>query len=307
MSFALTSKDSSSSTSSFSSGATAGGFGYAVHPKTSLASITARGLLSAHARTGQIVADPEGSFAKNRRKMETAKQVQKLAWFLATIYASGNDLAGVENMTDAGRMLIYSSAGEIARDTEPANKIWEEQEKEAFVKRDDKGYFEAATQYSFEQYCERHGFKLFGAQSPDKPKDYTQKLGVRTKPAFIGLVKTIFDNGQHYLTRLAINSVSLSYDLEAAQTAAKIYFSLISSAASQVESYAKQHGGMSEIFVLRVAVANLNPWEGDPSDGNAIRTPGPVPVKVIDVYKLTAPPTREALATDANWGPLVVG
>lgn len=294
MSFALETKSSPLSTSS----TTARVFGYCTHAKASQTSITTRGLLSTYARTGLVKADPEGSFAKDRLKRETKMQKDKLSSFLAIIYACGGDPGRVVGLADTSNSFIYSSAGDITKATEEARKI----ESDAGLPPDwtELGFLSAATKIAFEAYCSRHHFK-----TADLPP--SKLLGdFRTKNATLypGLVDAIFGDPMHYLTRLAKLSVSFSFDLEELQTAQNIYFTLISVAVSQIKSYAALHGGMSGVIVLRVDRTSLPGSEADPADGNAIRTRGPVPATIIEIYTKATLPTNEELIGSTDWRPL---
>lgn len=273
MSFALNTKSSVLGSGT----TTARVFGYCTHAKASQTSITSHGLLSTYARTGQIKAAPEGSFTKDRINIETKLQKDKLGSFLAIIYACGGDPRTVVNLAEEVRKI--ESDADLPPD-------WTEL-----------GFLSAATKAAFEAYCSRHNFKTEDLP----PSKRLTEFRTKNSTLFPGLVDGIFGNPMHYLTRLAKLSVSFSFDLEEMQTTQNIYFTLISVAVSQIKSYSALHDGMSGAIVLRVDRASLPAYKADPSDAAAIRTKGPVPASVIEIYTKTTLPTNEDLIGSTDW------
>jgi hypothetical protein len=227
---------------------------YHVTTKQIAKKIKTDGMTSALTRIGTAVANPKGSFAQNREKMERQKFEQRLKGYLIDILSRGCKEDIIKGVKGQFVQLNFVPQGNLAVDTQKLDNM-DKQELEKYIKL----------------------LPKLGKPDPVKRRQFSKDSNVEQ------LAQSMLQaDKNHFLSRLAVQYWAYRYKIEETITASHVYFLKPKYAEDGYGDYQKHLGG-AEIVVLRVQRKDLKNLVDDDSDFRAEMTKETVEPGLIEV------------------------
>lgn len=234
------------------------------------------GMTSALTRIGIPVANPQGAFAQNRQKMESAKFEQKLTGYLSDVLSRGCTKEKIKEVR--GQYVPFSFVPRGSNEADfPRLTLIENQRLECYVR----------------------SIPSLGKPERKKKAQFRRDLAVKQLAQFM-----LRSDKNHFLARLAVQCVAFGYKIEESITASHLYFLKPRYAVEGYNDY-KKHLNAADMVMLRVHKNNVPGLVDDDSDHRAAMTKQTVGPGKIEVMKKLDHFTDLAYRCDAkNWQPL---
>ncbi len=231
------------------------------------------GMTSAKTRIGRAVANPQGSFAQNRKKMEQEKSKTRLVNYLAEFLARGCPIEKLKLTSGKYTPFAFTTTGKN-QDFIELSRIETEALKQYALK--------------FPKIKEKAAWRDI--------KKFKGKEEVKEMAEFL-----LRSNKNHSLARLAVQYTAFSYKIEETITASHLYFLMPKYAKDGYTDYIK-HLRSSEIVILRVKKVKVMGLKQDDSDFRALMTEITVPPDLLEIMEDHTDFHDEDYRSDAkNW------
>lgn len=256
-------------------------YGYHVTTRNAALNIKEKGLLSNEQRIGQAVANPTGSFARNRALREPEMRAQHLKKYLAMMVHAGariNDI--LDTHMDEIPITSYNPGG-----IDPS---------------EDRLKLEAASAEALNRFKER----VKGLQGKKLTASGSGYVKIWKSSDIADAVLLFQKKLTHFLSRLAVQSVQFHYRIEELQTSTHVYFSEPKAAVQNYDNYANHMGRHNTLVVLRVDLEKVA-WKTDMAQGGAIQVKDGVGPELLEIMEKHGQFKQEAYRmAPENWKPL---